>query len=284
MRVLITGAAGVLGQSVVSLVEQRGSTELHLTDMADLQTQHPFTRADLTRADQVAGLCDGVDEVVHIAAIHPWKGYSAEQYLDCNIKATHNLLDEALRSGVRRVIYTSSIAAMGFRPEDPTDLPIDESMPCRPVENLYGVTKHVGEQLCGMFCADGHMSFIALRPACFIPTPDDDPAFGLALLSTRVHIADVARAHALALGSSVRNEAILIAAEVPFTRENGPELIADARSVILRHFPDAARLAGMGIQLPATITSCYDVSKARRLLGWRPGVTFQTWLDRMLPA
>ena len=90
-KVLVTGAAGVLGRALVPLLEQDGDVELRLTDIVPVATGHEFREADLSTWDDVAGLCEGVDEVVHIAAIHPWKPYFPQQYLDCNIKGTYNI-------------------------------------------------------------------------------------------------------------------------------------------------------------------------------------------------
>jgi len=281
-NVLVTGAAGVLGRALVPLIEEAGGWTLRLTDMAPLETPHEFIQADLTDWDAARGLCDGVDQVLHIAAIHPWKRYTPPQYIDCNVKATCNLLHAAVEAGVDRVVYTSSIAAMGFRADSPEQLPFDETKPCRPAEDVYGITKHVGEQLCEMLRATRGLSYVALRPGCFIPCDERAPAFGLGLLSLWLHASDVAMAHLLALQSDVRNEAIIITAKVPFTRADGPALLADAPPVIRRHFPRAKLLEERGVELPRVVDKCYDISKAERLLGYEPRWTFAAWLERKL--
>lgn len=282
MRVLITGAAGVLGKALTALLEQESNIDMRLTDMIPLDASHEFVQADLSKRDEALPLCADVDEVVHIASIHPWKQYTAEQYIDCNIKSTHNILEAAANSDVRRVIYTSSIAAMGMSPTDAVPLPWDESKPCVPDGNIYAVTKHVGEQFCEMFRLKGQFSYVALRPGTFIPQAEDDPKFGLGLLSSWVHSSDVAMAHLLALKSSVQNEAIIITAKVPFTMDDGPALLTDAPPVILKYYPRARDLAAKGIQLPREIHRCYNIQKAERLLGFQPRYTFERWLDKVL--
>jgi len=282
MKVLITGAAGVLGRAVAALLEKEADVEMRLTDVVPVETPHEFIRADLACWEEVQHLCDGVDEVLHIAAIHLWKKYTPEQYIDCNVKGTCNVLRAAAKAGVGRLIYTSSIAAMGYSPERPDQLPFDESKPCRPVEDIYGISKHVGEQLCRMFSANDGLRYIALRPGCFIPADELSVAFGLGLLSTRVHAGDVAMAHVLALRSAVSNEEIIITAKVPFTREDGAALLSDAPSVILKYFPRAKLLQERGVELPETIRSCYDIGKAQALLGYRPKWDFGLWLEKKL--
>jgi len=94
----------------------------------------------------------------------------------------------------------------------------------------------------------------------------------------------VAAAHRLALRSTVENEAIIITAKVPFVPADAAALLADAPGVITRYFPDAARLADCGVELPSTIDRCYSIAKAERLLGYRPHVNFGEWLEGFLAS
>lgn len=280
-RVLVTGAAGVLGRAVTELFEREEGVQLRLTDVAPMETRHEFRAADLAKPEQLTALCAGVEVLVHIAAIHPWKRYTTEQYLRCNIDGTYNILAAAIAGGVQRVIYTSSVAAIGMGRNDSVPLPWDETKPPEFAPgDVYGFSKHVGEEVCRGFSRQGKFSYVALRPGMFIPTPEDDPRFGLGMLSFSVHTTDVAMAHLLAFRSGVRNEAILITSKTSFTREDGPELLKDAGAVILRRYPRARRLVEQGLKLPDTIKCTYDISKARQLLGYEPRYTFESWLGR----
>lgn len=282
MRVLITGAAGVLGRKVTGLLENEPGLELRLTDTVPLDTPHEFVQTDLADSDAVKPLCDGVDQVMHIASIHPWKPYTPKQYIDCNITGTYNVLEAAAASKVSRVIYTSSIAAMGMGAAPEIPLPWDETKPCVPDGHIYSVTKHVGEQFCEMFRKKGAFSYIALRPGTFIPREMSDTSFGIGLLFQWVHGDDVAQAHHKAFLSDVENEAFIITAKAPFVRADSDALRTDARSVIFRYFPRAEELEKRGTKLPERLNYCYDVSKAERLLGYRSEVTFGTWLEQVL--
>ena len=281
MKVLITGAAGVLGTTVTALMASQPNLEINLTDLVEVDSPYPFTRADLSAPGEASRLCDGMDALVHIASIHPWKEYSPDQYIDFNIKGTYNILDAAAASSVSRVVLTSSIAAMGMRPNPDLPLPWTESKPCTP-DDLYAITKHTGEQLCRFFAGDGNYTYVILRPGTFIPKPEDDPGYGLGLLTSWLHVSDVAAAHVLALEAPVRNEDFVITAGFPFSSEDASALVADAASVILKHFPRARELESLGIGLPASIGRCYDIRKARRLLGYTPHHTFARWLENMV--
>lgn len=281
-RLLITGAAGVLAREIVAHLEGLGDYQLRLTDLSAFETPHELRCADLTDPAQVAGLAEGVDEVLHVAAIHPWKPYTPQQYLDCNIKATYNVLEEAVRAQVRRVIYTSSVAAMGYEVTSQCPLPLDETKLCHPVDSVYSVTKHVGEQFCQMFQHTHGLRWLALRPGTFIPREASDPQYALNLLGIGVHREDVAQAHVRALQSELAHEAFIATAGVPFRRDESAELLTDARSVILRYYPQAAALEEAGVRLPERLGLAFSVEKARRMLGYEPKHTFGKWLEEWL--
>ena len=276
MRVLITGAVGVLAQTIIGMLPEEHSYDLRLTDMAPLDTPHEFVPADLSDAASVAGLCEGIDQVLHVAAIHPWKPYTPQQYVDLNIKGTHNIVAEAARAGVGRFILTSSVAAMGYDVAPDAPLPFDETRPCRPYDSLYSVSKHAGEQFCHLYHQTAGLNWLALRPGTFIPREESDPAYGLSLLGIGVHREDVAQAHVRALQSDVVNEAFIVTAGTAFTRDEEAELLTDAAALIVRHYPAAAAL---GASLPQRLCPCYTVSKARETLGYEPRHTFARWLE-----
>lgn len=281
MNVLVTGAAGVLGKAVTALLEREPDIQLRLTDKAPLETRHPFQAANLTHVEDVKRLCEGVDTVLHIAAVHPWKPYTVADYVHCNIEATYTLLQAAISVGVRRVIYTSSVAALGMGNSESQPLPWDEQKPPEFAPgDIYSFSKHVGEEACRRFARQGKFTYVILRPGMFIPRPEDDPRFGLGLLSFTAHVTDVAMAHLLAFRATSSNEAFVVTSRTLFTREDGPALLKDADSVILRRYPLARRLVEQGVTLPTSIGCTYDISKAQRMLGYEPRLTFEYWLKR----
>lgn len=276
MRVLITGAAGVLAQTIIGMIESDPAYELVLTDMAPVAGPHHFLPADLSDAGSVEGLCEGIDRVLHLAAIHPWKPYTPQQYLDLNLKGTHNLVAEAARAGVDRLIYTSSVAAMGYDVAPDAPLPFDETRPCRPYDSLYSLSKHAGEQFCRLYQQTAGLQWLALRPGTFIPREQSDPAYAVQLLGIGVHREDVAQAHVKALKSELSNEAFIVTAGTDFGPEEAEELLTDAAALLVKKYPAAAALAG---HLPERLCPCYTVRKARELLGYEPQHTFARWLQ-----
>ena len=281
-KILVTGGAGVLGGAVARALAPL--YDVSVTDMREMNLPLRQLAADLSKADQARRVCEGMDVIVHAAAIHPWKKYTSDQYLDCNVKAAYNVLAAAAEVGVKRVVYTSSIAAMGYRAASPAELPFNEDKPCRPTDDLYGLSKHVGEQFCHMFHRSHGLPWVFLRPGCFIPIDEAEPAFGLGLLGSRVSFADIAQGHFKALLSDVVHEAIILTAGAPFTAADSDALLSDARSAILKYYPEAAELEAQGLELPTRLCPTYRIDKARRLLGYEPEWTFDRWLRERLAS
>jgi UDP-glucose 4-epimerase len=277
VKIAVTGAAGVLGSEVVAQVreEQTGSA-LRLVDMVPIADPEApeAVQADLSVFAEARTAVKGADVVVHCAAVHPWKQYTDDQYLDWNVKATHHLLKACIDADVPRVVYTSSIAAVGYQ-RDLDELPLAEHVDRRP-DDLYGSTKAMGETLCEMFSVASGLQCIILRPPCFIPRQGDE--YGAGLLGGYGDVRDVAQAHILALRrADIRCDAFYCTAPTPYTREDADELRADPRSVYCRYYPEATQFIVSRPETARPLTVYYDLSRARDELGYRPQVDFARW-------
>jgi len=277
MKIVVTGAAGILGREVVAQLRAQDETDLRLVDRAPIEGggDAACVRADLSVPQDALRAVDGSDVVIHCAAVHPWKPYTDDQYLDLNVKGTHHLLKGCVNAGVSRVIYTSSIAAVGYA-RDPSELPLPEHVDRRPDE-LYGASKLMGELLCEMYSRSDGLHVIMLRPPCFIPRNDD--GFGALLLGGAYgHVSDVAQAHVLALQRpDIRCDAFYCTAPVPYTTEDVDALRTDPRSVYCRYFPAARHFILERPETEKPVGVFYDLSRARRELGYAPRVGFGSW-------
>lgn len=134
--ILVTGAGGFVGSAVVAAL---GDTKLRLlANRRDVAALHEIVHADLTDAATLAGVCDGVSTVVHLASE---VGRDAERCQAVNVLGTRNLLAEAERAGVRDVIYVSTAAVHGRGPH--RDL--DESAAPAPV-SVASRSRYLAEQ------------------------------------------------------------------------------------------------------------------------------------------
>ena len=132
-RVLVTGAAGAVGQVLLGELEAAGIETL-ATDIRrppSMPGGMAFETLDVRGDDPeqvIAGFRPEV--IVHLASIvSPSRGMSREFAHNVDVKGTRNVLDAAVRHGVRRLVVTSSGAAYGYHADNP--VPLRESDPVR---------------------------------------------------------------------------------------------------------------------------------------------------------
>ena len=168
-RLLITGAAGNLGTVLRQGLAPLAST-LRLTDREDLGETAPneeFMVADLADFDAMMEVVGDCDAVVHFGAApveRPWA-----EILDSSIKGGYNVYEAARRHGIKRIVYASSIHAVGFvRREEGADT----DTPHRP-DTLYGVSKCFVENLASMYFNKFGIESALLRINSCFPEPAD---------------------------------------------------------------------------------------------------------------
>lgn len=172
-RVLITGAAGVVGTLMRPRLRRDGRV-LRLLDVAELPPAAEgeaveLVTASVTDADAMAKACEGVDALIHLG------GHSRENTweatLDVNINGTQIVLDAARAAGIERVILASSNHSVGFRTVDDAGehgLPADSSP--RP-DTYYGVSKAAIEALGSLYHSRFGMDVIVIRIGSCFETP-----------------------------------------------------------------------------------------------------------------
>jgi dihydroflavonol-4-reductase len=120
-RTLVTGGSGFIGSHVVRLLAERGD-DLRLTmrprSRLDNLKGLEYERFDADVLDRMAvrKALRGVDRVFHAAGLISTRPADAERLFQVNVEGTRIVLEEALRAGVERVVYTSSGAAIGPAP------------------------------------------------------------------------------------------------------------------------------------------------------------------------
>lgn len=289
MTVLVTGAAGHLGEALMRCLPEAGYAARGL----DIKPG-PFVDVvgSVADADVVHGAMSGVDAVLHAATLHkPHVGsHPRRAFVETNITGTLTLLEEAVRTGVDRFVFTSTTSAFGraLKPADGEPAAwITENVVPRP-RNIYGATKVAAEDLCELVHRDHGLPVIVLRTSRFFPEGDDDDARRgafddtnlkvLELLYRRADLEDVATAHihALRRAPQLGFGRYIVSATTPFERSDTAQLRIDAAVVIARRAdPRAADVfATRGWSMPSDIERVYANERARTDLGWEPRYTF----------
>lgn len=217
-KILVTGASGFVGSAVARKLVEAGfsvralvrgtSPRAHLAGL-DLD----FFEGDLRDRKSVERAIAGMRYAFHVAADYRLWARDPSEIFASNVEGTRNLMEEAMRAGVERVIYTSSVATIALRSDG---MAADETSPLREDQGIgaYKRSKIAAERLVEAMVAERGLAAVIVNPSTPIgpgdvrPTPTGRiiieaakgriPAFidtGLNL----VHVDDVASGHLAAL-------------------------------------------------------------------------------------
>jgi nucleoside-diphosphate-sugar epimerase len=304
MRIVVTGATGNVGSSVVAELARRPGTDVVgvARRLPDWQPGGVTWRTADVRHDDLEELLADAEAVVHLAwAFQP--SHRPEVTWDVNVHGTARVLDAAARAGVSTVVVASSVGA--YSPGSKTE-PVDESWPTHGWSPAhYCREKAYNERLLdGFEQAHPEIRVVRMRPGFMFKAPsapEQKRIFGGRWMPTRLlgrvglplvpalpglvfqvlHTDDAARAFADAVTGEVRG-AFNLAAEpvvdaevlgevfggraVPFPARPLRELAAAAWHA--RVVPAPPQLLDYLLQMP--VMSC---ERAERELGWRPRYT-----------
>jgi UDP-glucose 4-epimerase len=174
LTVAVTGPTGDIGRAAVRALEQAPEVERIVGmarrpfDPADLGWERAeYRQGDVLDRESVDALVEGADVVVHLAFIifgdH-------EETREINLRGSRNVFEAAVAAGASRLVYTSSVAAYGFHPENPQ--PLTEDVPPRGTEGFYySAQKAELEGLLDELVAGTEIETYVLRP-CIVAGSD----------------------------------------------------------------------------------------------------------------
>lgn len=160
MKIVLTGAAGRLGshlrEPLSKLADALVSTDL-AEDVGALYAGETYTKADLTNYDEMHALLKGADMVVHFGAYGDEGPF--DTILGPNIIGAYNVWEAAFQNGVRRVVYASSIHAVGMHSK--MDF-IGTDAPHKP-DTFYGLAKCFSEDLASLYWDKRGVESVCMR-------------------------------------------------------------------------------------------------------------------------
>lgn len=166
MNILITGGAGFLGGHLASFLKEKKHNitllDLHTCNLEECSKENNLLQIDVRDKDKLQKVISRQEVIIHAAAALPlWK---KEDIYSTNIEGTENVLEAALKHGIKRVIYISSTAVYGV----PKKHPIEEDDPLIGVGH-YGISKIRAERTCNSYLNKG-LNVTVLRPKTFLGT------------------------------------------------------------------------------------------------------------------
>ncbi len=301
MKVLVTGASGLIGAHVTQALLDQGAepvacdTAPFVPPMGADSNSVPFVQADVSDLDALSAILESyqIDRIVHSAAILARTCQENPTLaVNVNVGGSLNVLEAARRLGLARVVMASSIAVYGNTTDDPIDEAcLDEVHPLNPT-TVYGSAKVLVEA-CGHAYRKNHgLEFVALRyGVTYGPGPEKPTSTGVAtdlrsfferavhtgevILSDQddlkrplVYVKDAARATALACcrqepaPSSVFNVAGDRAASLAECAQILARLLPGLKITRLENPPDSGAVRPQSVAL--------SIDRARAELGYEP--------------
>lgn len=159
-KLVLTGAAGRLGsylrEPLSKMCDEFTSTDI-IAAPAQLHANETYVQADLTDLDAMVALLEGADMVVHFGAIGDEAPF--ETLLGPNFIGAYNIWEAAHRNKLRRVVYASSIHAVGMHKK--TDF-IGTDAPHKP-DTFYGLAKCFAEDLASLYWDKRGLESVCMR-------------------------------------------------------------------------------------------------------------------------
>jgi dihydroflavonol-4-reductase len=185
-RVLVTGAGGFLGVNLVWALRQHG---FHVRALVRRPQRGPqwqgiedveFVLGDVRDASSIARAFDGVTAVLHAAALTRLVPLPRREAFDVNVEGTRIVCAAALKAGVRRLVFTSSISTIA---PGSAENPATEDSPenREPIHAPYYVSKRRAEQVVRAFAVRG-LETITFCPSFLLGPRDARPTTNELLL------------------------------------------------------------------------------------------------------
>ncbi|MFT3966278.1 MAG: NAD-dependent epimerase/dehydratase family protein [Sphingobium sp.] len=314
-RFVITGGASLIGSHVADRLLADGANEVVLLDNFALGTPETVAhltgdgrvkliKGDILRVNELFDAFRGADGIFAIAGFLTLPlSQNPPLGLAVNVEGQINVFEACRYAGVKKLVFSSSIAAYG---EPAGDGVIDETAPAnlatyQPGSMLYSCTKLIGEALCKLYSQKHGIDAVALRYATVYgerqhyrgvnalyiiqnydrimrgerPTLPGDGSE----VHDYIHVADVARANVAAMASDVTGEVFNIVSGVETTVKHIAEILLEITGSDLK--PLYADEAG-AVKATSSPSLKLSRAKAEAMLGWVPEVGVEEGIRRLI--
>lgn len=229
MRVLVTGAAGLLGSHIVRSLLQNQHTPVclvrHTTDLTTLRgVACDFVYGSIENYAEVTRAVQECDAVVHAASIysHPSQEYS--HFEQINVTGTINLVQAALKYDLKKFVYISTANTIGAGTKHKPGIELNE-FDSFGLDSHYLNSKYIAEQYVLEQVEKGGLDAVVINPTFMVGSHDNKPSSGRMIIyglrnkillvppggKNFVHVKDVAKVTVQSLSSSKKGEKYLVA-------------------------------------------------------------------------
>ena len=290
---LITGGAGFIGTNLSERLVAEGERVIVVDDLSAGKRERlpqavEFHKLDICATDELEKVLQGVDTIVHLAAI-PRVQTSIEKPFETfqvNVMGTLSVLESARKAGVKRIVYAASSSAYG----EQEILPLKETLPPQP-KHPYGLQKYNGEVLMRIWHEIHGLETVSLRFFnVYGPHLDPEGAYALVIgkflkqRSLGEPLTIVGDGEQTRDFTHVRDTVdAIIRASVSDKVGAGEVLnVGAGNSVSINEL--AERIGGPVIHIPERVEakhSLADTTLSRTLLGWRPVVSLEDGITEL---
>jgi nucleoside-diphosphate-sugar epimerase len=171
MKILLTGATGLIGSHVVRMLAENGHTVLAVdVKSGDVPATVELRTGDISDIGFISEVCQDVEAVIHLGAIPRPYPDADDKVFSNNVLGAYRVFASAVTAGVKVVAYASSLSIYGTawspQPTSPMYVPMDEDHPLVHFDS-YALTKEINERSAQMWGNRSDTSFIGFRfPFC----------------------------------------------------------------------------------------------------------------------
>ncbi len=314
MSILITGGMGALGSSVARLFVDKGETPV-LYDMFedytlidDLKKQTIFVKGDILDQEKIAEVIKeyGINTIIHTVSL--LSAVDPKKMIPVNTRGTELILWSALDGNVKRVVYISSkgvynVAAGEY--SHPLFTPIDEEYPKDQPMGIYGATKFYCELLGNAFSSRYGLEFVSLRfstiygPGRLLKNPNSPMVLPCRIIENAM----LGKPFTWPFGGEQKDDfiyyddvaqGVFLASTVPTLKSRVYNIgtgkgytLNDFAVTTKKRYPTFEANIGPGLNHTGSKNpsySIYDISRAKKELGYNPQCDIDTGVSRYVEA
>ncbi len=225
--ILVTGGGGLVGSHLIAflLKEEKKVRALYHNNIPSITHDNlEWFKGDILDVQDVEASLEGITHVYHCAAIVSFDPKDKNQLFQTNVEGTANIVNACIDAGVKRLLYVSSVAALGRFKQDK---PIDETMTWSDEtgNSVYGKTKYLAEMEVWRGIGEG-LNAVIVNPTIILGSSDWEKGSAGIFKSVYsefpwftngvtgfVDVKDVVRAMALLMDSEIVSERFILNGE-----------------------------------------------------------------------